>query len=926
MSSIVSRRYLCLAVAMIMMVMSCLMVNTVTQGASVIGIDIGAQSFKIGLIKPGSFETVLNEQSGRKTPTQIGWFRDERVFASDAFNMWARNPKQVYSMFQPLLGTVYREGILEEIGLGSLGYSVSNDTQRNTFAIKYDDETNYSPEELQAMIFRKVKELASASTQSNVKECVIAVPPYLTQQQRQGVLDAASLAGLSVLSLINGINAASINFAMDRTFDKNTTAIFYDMGAKSTKLSLVQFSSTTILDTKTKKNKTTTHNVVKSMEWDENLGGIDFDMVIVNHLKTLIKKQLPSADTTDKKLTIKLIKEASKMKEMLSANQQAHIFIGSLIDEFDFSASISRKDFEDLSAPLFERSILPLQRLIESNGLTPNDIDFIELIGGCTRIPSVQQALKTYLKRDILDKHLNGDESASSGAAFFAAGQTHYFRVKDIRLKDITPYAVNVDIINSEGNNVDTPSTDGGADEETATFDNPKAYFFKKNNRINVKKTLSFSTTQPFLLNVTYPEQNVNIAVYNITSIPQASDSLNFTGKPKIHCSLKLNSNGMVVLERAEAEVTITFKKLKPKSAPATPSDIKKDEDDEDSIKESLEEDINPDLEKEEEEAKKIKEEKEKKDDEPVLFLQQEFEWITKTQRIPLNYTVSYQTVLPLSKDQISTLKQRLDELDSKDAALRALHNEKNTLESLIYDLRDKLEGEEYLTCSTSQERQDISDELDKASSWLSDAQDNDLTDVTEYQAQTKNLKKKIEKIVSRINAKEQLPKVLDDLSALVAKVKVIMSNVTKDLNITEEEVKLNNDKINTIDKWVVEKKSEYKVADFSKDLSFTSTDAKFKFYTLENLIKELAKKKRKPAPKKPTTTKTKDEKTKDEKTKDEKKEDKKEEEPIPQQPLETDEPKHQEQNDSSEAPDIEGDDQQNDKPKQHESHGHDEL
>ncbi|EFA76458.1 heat shock protein 70 family member [Heterostelium album PN500] len=822
-----------------------------TSNASVIGIDLGTQSFKIGLISPGKYEMVLNEQSQRKTPHQVGWFREERVFGSDAFSLWVRNPKQVYSLYEPLVGTIYRDGILEEIGMGSLGYSVSNDTERNTFKVKYSDDVYYTPEELLAMTLRRIKELASNYIHGNVKECVIAIPPWLTSTQRQAVLDAASMSGLNVLSLVHSINAASLNFATDREFERNQTAIFYDMGAKSTKLSLVHFSSHT--EVKNKKNRTVTNNVVKSMDWDENLGGLNFDMVIVEYLKAKLKKQDSSVDTDDLKLTIKLLKEASKMKETLSVNQQAHIFIGGIQGDTDFSSAITRTEFEELAAPLFERAVAPLKRIIEANGLNPSDIDFVELIGGCSRIPGVQAALKAYLKREVLDKHLNGDEAVASGATFYAASLSHYFRVKDIRLKDITPFGIDVKLVQqpqtvlSQQQQQDEQQVEQSNDDDESSpssnsnSNNNSPVFFRKNNRINIKKSLTFYSNQSFSVNISYSDvQPSSIAYYTVSNIPVASDNLNFTGKPKITCSIRLNSNGMAILEKAEAEITVFTQRVK-----STPSSSNSTSNSSSASTASADGTTTT------EESTETKPTGESTP--PVTEL------VSRVHRIPLNISVVYSVVQPLTREQLATMNVRLNQLDAKDKSLRDLRHEKNNIEAFIYETRDKLDSEEYQACSTPEERETFLADIDVTSQWLSDANDNSLEDIVEFQNQYRDIKKKGDKIFRRVSEKANIPGALEELQTLLTKLKPLVANLTKDMEKPEDAKRI-TDKVEQLEKWIKEKKSEFDSADFTKDLSFSSADIKFKFYDIEKTVKDQLKLKKRPPPKKPsTTTKPKD-------------------------------------------------------------------
>ncbi|KAM9971905.1 hypothetical protein ACTFIW_011893 [Dictyostelium discoideum] len=842
----------------------------------VIGIDLGSQTFKVSLIKPGAFETVLNEQSGRKTISSVGWFKDERLFSSDSFSVWARNPKQNYNLIQAFLGIKYKEGLVEEISNGlPLGFKVKNDTVRNTVSIVYDDETNYSAEELTGMLLRRVKDMASSYAGSSIKDCAITIPPYFTQQQRQALLDAAQLAGLNVLSLIHDINAAALSFAMDRTFlEKNQSVIFYDMGARHTSVSLVEFESHNEQIKGVKKNKTVSSASVKGIEWDEKLGGFDFDMVIVNHLKTLLKKQIPSANVDDIKITIKLLKEVGKMKENLSVNQQAHIFIGSLVDDHDFQATISKQQFEELSQSLIERSLLPLKKLILSTGIKLKDIEYFEVIGGSVRIPFIQQALKDYLKRDTLDKHLNGDEAMSNGAAFYAASLTHYFKVKEIKLKDILLNSVDVEINNNIINSGGVGA--GGADtllEETEDNEDnelnneqqqqptinqgglkdKKIQLFKVNSKLGIKKTVSFSSENGFSLFLNNPTINNPLATYTVSNVPTPGEKYNFTGKPKIHCSFRLTTSGIVVLEKAEAEITVSLIKPQPQqNKTSSSSSTKKNTT-------TIETATDGGSEETTDETTTTKQEKE---EEEVVVVEKVIEYIQKTIRVPLNFTIKYNGgVEPLSKELSQESNDRINKLDQVDRILRELRQERNNLESFIYETKDKLESnEEYLKCSTQQERDQLVEELDKTSAWLSDALDNDNTETEEYRKQLKDVKKKADKIVNRVSQYQLVPVALEELEDTVDKVKPMFEIASKDLNVTAEELKETTDKIQSVSDWVQEKKSEFKLADYSKDLQTSSFDIKFKLYDLERTIKEILKKKKKPV--KPSTTSSKKDKS----------------------------------------------------------------
>jgi hypoxia up-regulated 1 len=309
-----------------------------------------------------------------------------------------------------------------------------------------------TPEELVAMSFQHIKEICEVDAGMPVTDAVITVPEFWTQKERQALLDAAEIAGISVLSLVNENTAAAIQYGIDRKPVANEThrAIFYNMGSTSTKVSLAEFTS---YPERGKKNKTVGQFEMLSVAYDETLGGQAFEVRIMDHLVTEANKMFHAKGNkqmdvrTNQRAMAKLRVAAVKAKAVLSANKDTPIFVSSLANDIDFKTMLSRDKFIELSGDLIDRAVAPLKRVLDDKNFTPADIDAILIIGGGVRIPAIQSALKEFIKRD-LGQGLDGDESMALGAVFRAANLSTQFQVRKFGMIDVTPFPVGVRLAN----------------------------------------------------------------------------------------------------------------------------------------------------------------------------------------------------------------------------------------------------------------------------------------------------------------------------------------------------------------------------------------------------------------------------------------------------------------------------------------------
>mmetsp|Transcript_21383 Transcript_21383/g.60214 ORF Transcript_21383/g.60214 Transcript_21383/m.60214 type:complete len:599 (+) Transcript_21383:3-1799(+) len=536
----------------------------VVVGGPVVGIDIGSKWYKVAMIQGNSFDIVVDEAGDRRRPSMVAFHDGVRYFGRDAEQLAVRYPDDVFANFGDLLGRNVSVPVPEHVRFGG---RLAVDEGRGAWKVRLDarrgvdddgEEEEVVPEltveELAAMVLEEARNIASTQAGTVVRDCVIVVPNFYTQRQRRALRDAAEVAGLSVLGMMNVGSAAALQYGLHR--EKNLLSetqhvMFYDMGYSSTKVSVVEFREGKAKDKPIPVITTVGHG------WDAELGGRDFDLVVAEYFMRDADEKLRRAGLgsvyDSRRAQGKIRAQASKVKEVLSANQEAFMSIQDLVPDYDYSGSITRAEFEELSAPLLARVVAPAQRALLNAELTAEDLHFVETIGGGVRVPAVRRNLARELGREELDRHLNGDEAAALGAAFLAATKSPSFKVKtSFRSKDCTGYDVEVDVF--EGIHFDQGDS--------------RVTLFKAGNRLGAKKSLSFKIDEDddqhefsFRLSYVDPhslppgQETADIAVYRILGIPDVeADGL--TSFPKVVLSLQLDASGIITIARAEAEVT----------------------------------------------------------------------------------------------------------------------------------------------------------------------------------------------------------------------------------------------------------------------------------------------------------------------------------------------------------------------------------
>lgn len=447
----------------------------VLAASAVLGIDLGTEYIKASLVKPGvPLDIVLTKDSRRKETSAVAFKPSrsssssseqqqfpERLYGSDAMALAARFPGDVYPNLKTLLGLPANDPTVRDYAARHPALQLETHPARQTaqfrsHATAASDPDAWAVEELLAMELQNVQKNAEIATGdgSSVRSVVITVPPFYTAEEKRAVESAARMAGLNVLGLVSDGLAVGLNYATSRQFPnvndgaKPEYHMVFDMGAGSTKASVLRFQSRRVKDVG-KFNKTVQEAQLLGAGWDRSLGGDALNYLIVDDMvaQFVASKAAQRVAATEEgvrahgRAIAKLAKEAERVRHVLSANQNTQASFEGLYEDVDFRYKITRADFEAMAAAAADRIDAAVSDALRMAGLDVADLDSVILHGGATRTPLVQKALeKTLGGADKLRSNVNSDEAAVFGAGFRAAALSPSFRVKEIRIAEGASY------------------------------------------------------------------------------------------------------------------------------------------------------------------------------------------------------------------------------------------------------------------------------------------------------------------------------------------------------------------------------------------------------------------------------------------------------------------------------------------------------
>ena len=374
--------------------------------SKIIGIDLGTTNSCVAVMEGKDAKVITNPEGNRTTPSVVAFKNGERIVGDAAKRQLITNKNTVYSI-KRLMGT--------------------NET------VELEGK-KYTPQEVSGMILSYLKDYAEAYLGEKVTEAVITVPAYFNDAQRQATKDAGKIAGLEVKRIINEPTASALAFGLDKDQSKEEKILVYDLGGGTFDVSILDIADGTF--------------EVLSTAGDTHLGGDDFDNKIMNWLADNFKKE-HNIDLRNDKMALQRLKEASeKAKKDLSGMVQTNIslpFISAGPEgPLHLEATLSRAQFDDMTKDLVERTMQPVRQALKDAGLSASDLDQVLLVGGSTRIPAVQEAVKRELGQEP-NKSVNPDECVALGAAI--QGGVISGDVKDVLLLDVTPLSLGIETL-----------------------------------------------------------------------------------------------------------------------------------------------------------------------------------------------------------------------------------------------------------------------------------------------------------------------------------------------------------------------------------------------------------------------------------------------------------------------------------------------
>ncbi|XP_011685266.1 PREDICTED: heat shock 70 kDa protein 4L isoform X2 [Wasmannia auropunctata] len=735
---------------------------------SVIGIDFGNESCYVAVARAGGIETIANDYSLRSTPSCVAFSGKNRILGVAAKNQMVTNVRNTIHGFKRLLGRKYNDPQVQG-ELRFLPFKITSQADGSIgIHVQYlGEEHVFSPEQITAMLFTKLKDISETALQTAVNDCVISVPSYFTQAERQALLDAARIAGLNVLRLFNETTATALCYGIYKQDLPAAEApprniVFVDCGNASLQVSVCAFHKGKLK--------------MLASTADSQLGGRDIDVILTEHFCNEFKTRYNIDVHTNPRAYLRLLAEAEKLKKQMSANSTSlPLNIECFMDEKDVHADMKRNDMEALCAHLFERVEKTLKQCLSDSKLKLEDIHAVELAGGSSRVPAIKRLVEEIFGRPI-STTLNQDEAVARGCALQCAMLSPAVRVREFSVTDLQPYPLKL-----------TWDANQGEEGEMEVF----GY----NHPVPFSKMLTFYRSSPFTLTASYsvlppcyPQSYIGtFTIKNIKATPEGESA-------KVKVKVRVNLNGILTI----ASASLIEKR--------EPTQQEKEEEEAQQQQQQQPQQNNMDVESQATD-KKDKSDQDAQANEPPAPEGDDKGDDKSRKKIPIR-TID----LPIEANVCGLTLRDLDAAIEKEGKMIAEDKQekervdaRNALEEYVYDLRAKLSDEDQLaTFITEIDKEALCRTLNDTEDWLyeegEDCQRQIYSErLTRLKSQGEPIKERRSEFEGRSYALEELGVALQLAKKSLDQIKMSNGKDDKYSHLTEEEVK-------TVEKTVQEK------------------------------------------------------------------------------------------------------------------------
>uniref|UniRef100_A0A8C8A1Q3 Heat shock protein 4b n=1 Tax=Oryzias sinensis TaxID=183150 RepID=A0A8C8A1Q3_9TELE len=672
---------------------------------SVIGFDVGFLNCYVAVARAGGIETVANEYSDRS--------------AIVVLRQVVTNCKNTVQGFKRFHGRVFSDPYVQSIK-NSLVYDIAQmPTGTTGIKVTYmEEEKLFSIEQITAMLLTKLKETAESALKKPVFDCVVSVPCYYTDAERRSVVDAAQIAGLNCLRLMNETTAVALAYGIYKQDlpapeEKARNVVFVDLGHSGYQTSVCAFNKGKLK--------------VLATACDPQLGGKDFDEMLVQHFCEDFGKRYKLDVKTKPRALVRLYQECEKLKKLMSANSSdLPLNIECFMNDIDVTGKMNRGQFEEMCADILTRVEPPLQSLLEQAKLKKEDIYAVEIVGGASRIPAVKERISKFFGKE-LSTTLNADEAVARGCALQCAILSPAFKVREFSITEVVPYPISL--------KWHSAAEDGLSDCEV----------FPKNHAAPFSKVLTFYRREPFSLEAYYscpselPYPDPTIGQFLIQKVvPQASGE-----SSKVKVKVRVNIHGIFSVSSASL---VEVQKSDETEEPMETEQAATDKDGESKMQ----------TDQDGQQAQTSTEENkgEKKSDQPPQAKKAKVK--TKVLELPIENSPQWQ----LANDMLNLFVENEGKMIMQDKLEKERNDAKNYVEEYVYDMRDKLHGifEKFVSESVNA----LSLKLEDTENWLYEDGEDQPKQV--YIDKLAELKKLGQPIQERYLEAEERPKAFDEM------------------------------------------------------------------------------------------------------------------------------------------------------------------